>query len=138
MRRFRFAPVVRLSVQGSLGLDAWVARGPLSRLLGLAGLPGLPPGSGLLIPRCASVHTVAMRFAMDVAFVSWPPVSGGCEVLSTHDAVPGLRIVGVGLRATRSTAALEAPAGVLAALGARAGGRVTVSGPPSAGVTFRA
>ena len=138
MRRFRFAPVVRLSVQGPEGLDAWVARGPVSRLLGLAGLAGLPPGSALLIPRCASVHTVAMRFAMDVAFLSWPPVSGGCEVLATHEALPGMRIVGVGLRAARSTAALEAPAGVLAALGVRAGGRARVSGPPSAGVTFRA
>ena len=138
MRRFRFAPIVHLSVQGSQGLDAWVARGPVGRLVGLAGLAGLPPGSALLIPRCASVHTVAMRFAIDVAFLAWPPVSGSCEVVATHDGLPGMRIVGVGLRAARWTAALEAPAGVLAALGVRPGGRVTVSGPPSAGVTFRA
>jgi hypothetical protein len=134
MRRFRFAHVVHLSAQGSGGLDAWLARGPLSRLLGLAGLAGLPPGSALLIPRCAAVHTVAMRFAVDVAFLSWPPVSGACEVLAAHEGLPGMRMVGVGLRAARSTAALEAPAGVLAAIGVRAGARVTVI----AGVTFRA
>jgi uncharacterized membrane protein (UPF0127 family) len=138
MRRFRFAPVVRVSARGSQALDAWVARGPVGRLLGLAGLACLPPGNALLIPRCASVHTVAMRFALDVAFLAWPPVSGSCEVLATHHGLPGMRIVGVGLRGARSTAALEAPAGVLVALGVRAGARVTVAGPPSAGVTFRA
>jgi uncharacterized protein len=134
MRRFRFAPVMYLAAQDSRGLDAWVARGPGSRLLGLAGLAGLPPAGALLIPRCASVHTIGMRFAIDVAFLSWPPVSGACEVLATREALPGMRMVGVGLRAAGSTAALEAAAGVLAALGVRAGGRMTVR----AGVTFRA
>jgi hypothetical protein len=138
MRRFRFAHVVRLSAQGSQGLDAWVVRGPASRLLGLAGLAGLPPGSALLIPRCASVHTVGMRFALDVAFLSWPPVSGACAVLAAHEGLSGRRIVGVGLRAARSTAALEAPAGVLAALCARADGYLTVSEPRGTGVNFRA
>ena len=63
---------------------------------------------------------------------------GACEVLAAHEGLPGMRIVGVGLRAARSTAALEAPAGVLAALCARADGYLTVSEPRGTGVNFRA
>jgi uncharacterized membrane protein (UPF0127 family) len=40
-----------------------------SRLLGLALLRELPPGHGLFIPRCRSVHTFGMRFPIDIAFV---------------------------------------------------------------------
>jgi uncharacterized protein len=40
-----------------------------SRLLGLAGLSREEAGAGLLIPRCASVHTFGMRFALDLLFL---------------------------------------------------------------------
>ena len=40
-----------------------------ARLLGLALLRSLPEGHALLIPRCRSVHTVGMRFPIDVAFL---------------------------------------------------------------------
>jgi uncharacterized membrane protein (UPF0127 family) len=40
-----------------------------SRLLGLALLAELPPGHGLFIPRCRSVHTFGMRFPIDIAFI---------------------------------------------------------------------
>ena len=39
------------------------------RLLGLAFLEAERAGSGLLIPRCRSVHTVGMRFALDLYFL---------------------------------------------------------------------
>ena len=41
----------------------------LSRLLGLALLAPERAGEGLLIPRCRSVHTFGMRFAIQVVFV---------------------------------------------------------------------
>jgi uncharacterized protein len=43
-----------------------VARGPVARLLGLAllGRPSAPVA--LLLPRTRSIHTVAMRFALDL------------------------------------------------------------------------
>ncbi len=46
-----------------------VAIGPRARLLGLALLDREQAGPGLLIPRCASVHTFGMRFALDLVFV---------------------------------------------------------------------
>jgi uncharacterized protein len=45
-----------------------VARSPWSRLLGLA-LRRRPPDWALLIPRCRSVHTFGMRFALDLVWL---------------------------------------------------------------------
>jgi uncharacterized membrane protein (UPF0127 family) len=51
------------------GIEVPVAAGPRARLLGLAGLELEAAGPGLLIPRCASVHTFGMRFALDLVFL---------------------------------------------------------------------
>jgi hypothetical protein len=126
MRRFRFAAVVRLSVEGrSPVLDAWVA-GPGSRLLGLAGAPRLPPGRALLVPRCASVHTLGMRFRIDVALLRWPPSGRRCDVLAVRERVPPARVIGVPWRGARRTAVLEAAGGTLAALRIVPGARLSV------------
>jgi uncharacterized membrane protein (UPF0127 family) len=58
-----------------------------SRLLGLAGLTREQAGAGLLIPRCASVHTFAMRFALDLVFLD-----GDDRELAVHLAVPPRRL----------------------------------------------
>ena len=50
------------------GLVLVEARGLRARLLGLALLRELPPAYGLLIPRCRSVHTFGMRFALDLVW----------------------------------------------------------------------
>jgi hypothetical protein len=52
-----------------LGVEVAVAAGPRARLLGLAGIRCEQAGGGLLIPGCASVHTVGMRFALDLFFL---------------------------------------------------------------------
>jgi uncharacterized protein len=52
-----------------LGLDVPVAVDFRSRLLGLAGLSRAQAGAGLLIPRCASVHTFGMLFDLDLVFL---------------------------------------------------------------------
>jgi uncharacterized membrane protein (UPF0127 family) len=54
---------------GEGGAVVLEACGLRARLLGLAFLRDLPPGVGLLIPRCRSVHTFGMRFAIDVVFL---------------------------------------------------------------------
>jgi hypothetical protein len=95
-RRFWRSP--RITV---LGVDAVVADRPLTRLLGLALQPAGPP---LLIPRCSSVHTFGMRFAIDVVVLSWP----GLEPLARHPAVPPRRVVRA-RRPARTTALLELP-----------------------------
>lgn len=52
-----------------LGIEVRVAVGFRARLLGLSHLSYEEAGSGLLIPRCASVHTFGMRFALDIVFL---------------------------------------------------------------------
>jgi uncharacterized membrane protein (UPF0127 family) len=59
----------RLPRARAWGHEVPVAEGFRSRLLGLAGLPYEQAGLGLLIPRCAGVHTFGMRFALDLVFL---------------------------------------------------------------------
>jgi uncharacterized membrane protein (UPF0127 family) len=51
------------------GREMPVAVGFRARLLGLALLDREEARPGLLIPRCAAVHTFGMRFALDVLFL---------------------------------------------------------------------
>jgi uncharacterized membrane protein (UPF0127 family) len=78
-----------------------VARGFLSRLVGLAGRRA-DRARALLIPRCRSVHTFGMRFPLDLV---WLDRDG--RVLRVDEAVPPRRA-----RSCRAaTAVLEVPAG---------------------------
>jgi hypothetical protein len=73
----------------------------LSRLLGLALLRPGRAGEGLLIPRCRSVHTFGMRFAVHVVFLdSW------LAPVSVRGSVPPNRV----LREPRASAVVELPA----------------------------
>jgi hypothetical protein len=84
------------------GLTLIEASGIRARLLGLAFLPGLPRRHALLIPRCWSVHTFGMRFALDLVFLG-----PGDEILRIARDVRPNRIVS--RRGAR--AVLEVPAG---------------------------
>jgi len=59
----------RLPVATVAGREVRLARGLRARLLGLAALDREAVGGGLLIPRCSSVHTFGMRFALDLYFL---------------------------------------------------------------------
>ena len=75
---------------------------------GLLGRDGLPEGEVFAFPRCRAVHTVGMRFAIDIAFLD---AEG--RVLSIRENVrPGRWMVSGGRRA-RTT--VEAAAGWLPA-----------------------
>ncbi len=76
----------RLPVATVLGREVRVARGARARLLGLAHLDRDRAGSGLLIPRCSSVHTFGMRFPLDLYFLD----ERG-EVVSLRRGVPARR-----------------------------------------------
>jgi uncharacterized membrane protein (UPF0127 family) len=71
-----------------LGHEVLVAAGFRARLLGLARLDRGEAGAGLLIPRCASVHTFGMRFPLDLVFLD----RRGAP-LALHRRVPPRRLV---------------------------------------------
>jgi uncharacterized protein len=72
-----------------------------ARLLGLAGLARSRAGAGLLIPRCRGVHTIGMRFALDLVFLD-----GAGRPVGARMGVPPLRVV----REPLARAVLELPA----------------------------
>jgi uncharacterized membrane protein (UPF0127 family) len=77
-----------------------VAGSRTARALGLVLLERERAGAGLLIPRCRSVHTFGMRFALDVAFLD----SDG-SVLRQALGVPPRRV----LTDRQASAVLESP-----------------------------
>lgn len=88
------------------------------RLVGLLGRRGIAPGEALWIEPCTSIHTWFMRFPLDVLFVS-----GDGVVLAVH---PELRPFKATPAHTHARAALELPAGTIAATGTRPGDRISV------------
>ncbi|HEX5763451.1 MAG TPA: DUF192 domain-containing protein [Solirubrobacterales bacterium] len=94
--------LARLPVERVLGREVPVARGAVSRLIGLAGLDRAEAGVGLLIPRCSHVHTFGMRFRLDLVFLD---LAG--QPLLVVPAVPPRRFAGL----CGSAAVLELPRG---------------------------
>jgi uncharacterized membrane protein (UPF0127 family) len=83
-----------------LGHEVPVANTHRSRVLGLALLARERAGSGLLIPRCRSVHTFGMRFPLDVLFLD-----AADQVIESRRGVPPARVI----RCPGATAVLELP-----------------------------
>ena len=81
--RLRRLPRVQM-----LGFEVALAESFEARLLGLAWLNRDQVGVGLLIPRCAGVHTFGMRFALDLVFLDERGAS-----LATYRCVPRRRLV---------------------------------------------
>jgi uncharacterized membrane protein (UPF0127 family) len=90
----------RLPTAVVLGCEVRVATGPRARLLGLAHLDLAEAGPGLLIPRCSSVHTFGMRFALDLYFLD-----GKGAAIEERRRVPKGRVV----RCPRAAAVIELP-----------------------------
>lgn len=99
------------------GLEVPIATGVRARLLGLAHLDPDQVGPGLLIPRCRSVHTFGMRFALDLVFLDRRGLP-----LATRIAVPPRRLAGH----RDAAAVLELPS--VARSGNFAGARGSVAG----------
>jgi len=89
-----------------LGEHIGVAETSWSRMVGLLGKRGLEPSAGLLIIPSQAVHTVAMRFAIDVVFVDrdW-------RVVHLCPAMAPYRLTGIHWRALF---VIELAAGVIA------------------------
>jgi uncharacterized membrane protein (UPF0127 family) len=102
-----------------------VADGFGSRLRGLLGRRELPQGDGLLLSPSSSVHTLFMRFPIDVVFLD-----GGLRVVAVVDDVRPWRL------ASRKGArhVLELPAGEARRRGLEAGQQLSLAaskGPDS-------
>jgi uncharacterized membrane protein (UPF0127 family) len=72
MSRISHYPFLELET----GIRMHLAHTWRARLLGLGLMPALDRDEALVIPRCTSVHTVGMRFEIDVVFVDreWEPI----------------------------------------------------------------
>lgn len=93
----------RLPAVAAAGREVLLARGFRARLLGLAALDREAAGDGLLIPRCSSVHTFGMRFALDLYFLDREGA-----VVATRLAMPPKRLA----FCRGASAVLELPTGV--------------------------
>ncbi len=78
--RARLEPLACADLPGGLRLHT--ARRASERRRGLAGLDALPGGRGLLLPRTRSVHTLGMRFALDLVWLD-----GAGEVVQVDEGV---------------------------------------------------
>ena len=89
-----------------LGERIRVAETTLSRIVGLLADKSLEPGAGLLIYPSQAIHTVAMRFAIDVIFVdrNW-------RIVHLRPEMPPYRMTGVHWKAR---CVIELPPGVIA------------------------
>jgi uncharacterized membrane protein (UPF0127 family) len=81
-------------------VDLVIARSPVARLRGLIGRRDV----ALLLPRCRSVHTFGMRFALDLVWLD-----GGGRVVRIDRGVPPWRVRSC--RAARCVLELPSPEG---------------------------
>jgi len=99
---------------------AEVALSSYEKLRGLLGRSGLPPGEGLLLPGCNSVHTFFMRFPIDVVYLT-----AENAVIKIVEHMKPFRLS----FCLRGKAVLEMPAGWAAKCGLRVGHSVRFQPP---------
>lgn len=116
---------VRNSTKGTVvGENVRVARRMWERGRGLMWHPSLPAGTGLLIDPCSSIHTMWMRFPIDVLYVDRDDV-----VVRADAAMPPWRI---GPLFTGARYVVEVPAGTIERSGTAVGDRLTYEPASSA------
>jgi uncharacterized protein len=100
--------VVTNTTKGTIvGDHIRVADTSVSRAIGLLGVNHLDPGDGLWIKPSSGVHTVGMRFPIDIV-----ALNGQMKVLGVWEHVGGFRFAGLRWK-TRTV--LELPVGTIAA-----------------------
>ncbi len=103
---------VEVAAEVEMADSAW------KRFLGLMGRRELPAGHALWIRPCNSIHMFFMRFPLDVAFVDRDG-----RVLRVYHAIRPWRVSRI---VPGAKAAVELPAGSLAAAGIEAGSRLSL------------
>ena len=112
--------VVNRTRETVLGDKVRTASTLLSRFVGLLGTDAIADGEGLWIVPCRGVHTLGMRYPIDVAFLDARGV-----VVGILEGLPPNRIGRV-FRGARG--ALEMRSGILAATGTVPGDRLEFEG----------
>jgi len=105
-----------------LGDRISVADGSLARLVGLLGRKSLEPGTGLLIVPSQAVHTLGMRFPIDVLFMDRT-----CRVVGLRPRLAPFRLSRLYWKAW---AVLELPAGTAALSNTAFGDQLSVEEVP--------
>ena len=94
------------STRGSVvGDQVRIADGVWSRFIGLLADASLAPGHGLLLYPSQGVHTLGMRFAIDVVFLS-----ENLQVVSLRERLKPFRMTSL---VARSCSVLELPVGTI-------------------------
>jgi uncharacterized protein len=113
---FRDLPTVSLTIDGRMtGLRVYEAGGFFSRARGLLGGERLRDYEALWIRPCGSVHTVGMRYAIDVLFLDHRQ-----RVLMVKHHLEPLRFSGTG----RAHSTVELLAGTAAAIAVAEGSQL--------------
>ena len=107
--------------QSMLGDRIGVADTTLSRFVGLMGRSSLAPGHGLLIRPSNGVHTLWMRFAIDVLLLDRE-----YRVLSVYENLRPFRMTSINWKAA---SALELPSGTITATDTQAGDLLELTQP---------
>ncbi len=90
-----------------------------SSLRGLLGKHSLPAGEGLLLVPCQSVHTLGMRFPIDVVFLD--------KERRVLHIIEGMKPWRISRHLPKARSVLELPAGTIAATGTRCGDVIQIT-----------
>ena len=99
--------IINVSKNTTLAEKAKLADNFFQRLIGLMGKANLPAGGALILKPCTSIHTIFMRFPIDVAFTDKKN-----QIIKIYHSLSPWRLTGVSLN---SALCLELPPGTLAA-----------------------
>ena len=112
-----FATAFNETRSRNLAAQLEVADNSYTRRKGLLGRDGLPPGAGLWIFPCESVHTFAMRFPIDLVYLDRKLV-----VRKVRSNVPPGKIS----VCFTAHSVIELPAGTAVATGTRPGDHISI------------
>jgi uncharacterized protein len=125
MQRSRAVEIANITQGTVLGSEIRVANTAWSRMVGLLGNSGLPPGSGLLIEPSSGVHTFGMRFPIDVV-----ALDRQLCVRGVWENLGPFRIAAVGFKVHK---VLELPVGAIRDSRTRVNDQLAVQEPGSNG-----
>ena len=109
------------------------ARGPVRRGIGLLGRAALPAGEGLIFTPCTGLHTIGMRFPLDLVYLRCEePTGRGAVVVRLRANLRPCRIA-----LARADLVLELPAGTINSTGTAVGDEIGLRPAIREDTTFR-